>query len=412
GVVLEHRCWVFEAEAMDKLGFLSPSDKQFLWLPLSHSFGKVLEMASIRIGYPTAIDGRIDRIATNLEELQPTFVAAVPRIFEKLYNKIVTKGSRNKLSYRAFRFSQNVGQKVSAQKQQKLEPQGLLRLQNGIADLLVFRNIRAALGGRLRFFISGSAPLSADIASFFHAAGVLILEGYGLTESSAASFVNRPDDYRFGTVGKRLPGVDFKLAEADNEILLKGKGIMRGYYKLPEVNEETLSTIGEDVWLHTGDIGQVDQDGFLKIVDRKKDLIKTSGGKYVAPQKLEGKLKSMCIYISEVLVHGNTRNFCSMLITIDEESITKWAEDAKLDNLSYKELTQHEAVKQVIQGYVDALNESLASYETIKKFAILEEEFTQEGGELTPSLKVKRKAVEQKYKHILDGFYQGALKEM
>jgi long-chain acyl-CoA synthetase len=409
GVELLQDCWVFEAESMCNLGFLTPADKQFLWLPLSHSFGKVLEVSSIRIGIPTAIDGRIDKIGENLQLLQPTFVAAVPRIFEKLYNKIVSNAQDSgKIKYRIFRWGLEVGQEVSALVQRGYEPKGLLLLKSAIADMLVFSKIKAKLGGNLKFFISGSAPLSADIAVFFHAANVLILEGYGLTESSAASFVNRPDSFKFGSVGKKLPGVEYKLADHDSEILIKGRGIMRGYYNRPEETAKTLV----DGWLHTGDIGKVDADGYLQIVDRKKDLIKTSGGKYVAPQKLEGKLKSLCPFVSQALVHGNARNFCSLLITLDEEHLQNWSEKAGLTDVSYETLCQKPEVKTIIQTYVDQLNQPLAGYETIKKFAILPLDFSIETGELTPSMKVKRKVVEQKYAHILDSFYNTSLNQL
>ena len=411
GVELLHDCWVFEAEAMDNMGFLTPADKQFLWLPLSHSFGKVLEAAIIRIGIPTAIDGRLDRIVPNLAEIQPTFVAAVPRIFEKLYNRIVSdsrSGGDKSLKYKIFRWALNIGQEVSTLRQSGLEPQRLLRLKYAVADMLVFSKIKNKLGGNLQFFISGSAPLSYDIATFFHAAGIKILEGYGLTESSAASFVNRPDAFKFGTVGKALPGVEYKLDPNDSEILLKGRGIMRGYHNLETVTEETLN----DEWLRTGDIGQVDADGYLKIVDRKKDLIKTSGGKYVAPQKLENKIKSLCPYVSQAIVHGNARNYCTMLITLDEDEILKWAEEAGLENLTYTDLTQHDDVRRVIEPYINLLNKPLSPYETIKKFAILPIDFTVETGEMTPSMKIKRKVVENKYKDILNSFYETSLQKM
>ena len=403
GVELTHDCWVFEAEAMDALGFLSPADKQYLWLPLAHSFGKVLEVAVIRIGIPTAIDGRIDRLVDNLKAIQPTFVAAVPRIFEKVYNKIVGNAREaGGMRHRLFRWALEVGAEVSALRQIGQQPAGLLAVRHALADRLVFSRIKATFGGRLRFFISGSAPLSHEIATFFHAADVMILEGYGLTESSAASFVNRPDRYRFGSVGLPLPGVEVRLAPDDSEVLMRGRGIMRGYYNLPDQTAEALT---EDGWLRTGDIGAIDSDGFLRIVDRKKDLIKTSGGTYVAPQKLEGRLKAACPYISQVVVHGDQRNFCVALLTLSEEDIRKWTEEAGLSHLSLAELAEHDHVRALLQPYVDQLNAELASYETVKYFAVLPEDFTVESGELTPSLKVKRKVVEQKHKATLDRFY-------
>ena len=413
GVELLHDCWVFEAEAMDSLGFMTPADRQFLWLPLSHSFGKVLEALTIRIGVPTAIDGRLDRIVPNLAEVRPTFVAAVPRIFEKVFNKVVADAKGSKLKYRIFKWALDVGRQVSQLKQKGQQPSGGLALQAAMADQLVFSKLKAKFGGRLRFFISGSAPLSREIAEFFHAADILILEGYGLTESSAASFVNRPDRFKFGTVGHPLPGVEVRIEPSDGEILMKGRGIMRGYFNKADKTAETLDTeTADEVWLRTGDIGEIDADGFLRITDRKKDLIKTSGGKYVAPQELEGRLKTKSVLIGQVVVHGNTRNFCSALITLDPDALDKWAADHDKAGTPLRELVADPELIAEVQVAIDALNSGLARYETIKKFALLPEDFTIEGGELTPSMKVKRKFVEQKYADLLDSFYGGALQDV
>ena len=412
GVELLHDCWVFEAEAMDTLGFMTPADKQFLWLPLSHSFGKVLEALTIRIGIPTAIDGRLDRIVPNLAEVRPTFVAAVPRIFEKVFNKVVADAKGSKLKLRVFKWALENGRTVSQLKQKGKQPSGMLALKYAMADKLVFSKLKAKFGGRLRFFISGSAPLSREIAEFFHAADILILEGYGLTESSAASFVNRPDRFKFGTVGHPLPGVEVRIDPSDGEILMKGRGIMRGYFNKEAQTAETLDRSEEGDWLRTGDIGELDADGFLRITDRKKDLIKTSGGKYVAPQELEGKLKTRSGLISQVLVHGNKRNFCSALITLDPEALDKWCAEHELAGTAMSALVEHERLRGEIQAAVEELNKDLARYETIKKFALLPEDFTIEGGELTPSMKMKRKAVEKKYADLLDGFYGNALQDV
>jgi long-chain acyl-CoA synthetase len=238
------------------------------------------------------------------------------------------------------------------------------------------------------------------MAEFFHAAGIVILEGYGLTESSAASFVNHPGHMRFGTVGLALPGTQVKIAPEDGEILLKGRGIMRGYHGLGDATRESL----QDGWLRTGDIGEVDKDGFLKITDRKKDLIKTSGGKYVAPQFLEGKIKALSPWVDQVLVHGNNRNFVSALVTLDEEAIRRWAKDNGVD-ASLEKLAADDRVRALIKPAIDQLNAELPNYSTIKKFAILPATLSIEAGELTPSLKVKRKVVEQKYKGVLEAFY-------
>jgi long-chain acyl-CoA synthetase len=406
GVELIHDCWLYEAEAIEALELLTPDDVQYLWLPLSHSFGKVLEGAQIRIGFTSAVDGRVDKLVDNLAEVRPTFVAAVPRVFEKVHSKVVIGAQEaGGLKLRIFTWAFGVGRRVSLLRQAGREPGGLLAVQYSLADRLVFSKLRARFGGRLRFFISGSAALSREVAEFFHAANILIAEGYGLTETSAASFVNRPDRFKFGTVGLPLPGTEVKIAE-DGEILIRGRGVMRAYHNLPE---ETAATLEPDGWLHTGDIGVVDEDGFLKITDRKKDLIKTSGGKYVAPQAIEGRIKAACPYANMVLVHGNNRHFCSALLTLDEEAIRKWLRDnGGGDDRPMEAIVQDPRVVALIQGYIDQVNATLASYETIKKFALLPRDFSTEAGELTASLKVKRKLVEQRYKDVLDALYAEA----
>jgi long-chain acyl-CoA synthetase len=408
GVELLHDCWLFEAEAGAALNIMSPDDKQFLWLPMSHSFGKVLETFAVGMGIPTAVDGEIPKIVENLAVIKPTFMAAAPRIFEKVYNKVISGAKQaGGLKYKIFKWSVGVGKAVSQIKQKGGEPSGMLALKHKIADKLVFSKLRALFGGRVKYFISGSAPLNRDIAEFFHAAGLLILEGYGLTESSAASFVNTPSSNKFGTVGKPLPGIEVKIAD-DGEILFKGRGVMRGYYKMPEKTAETL----DDGWLHTGDIGEIDADGHLKITDRKKNLIKTSGGKYVAPQALEGAFKAICPIVGQIVVHGDKRNFCSALITMDPDAIVAWAEMNEIAERDYEALSKHPKVIAEFQTAIDQLNSGLASFETVKKFALLPADFTIEGGELTPSLKVKRKAVEKKYKDVLDGFYTQAFEQI
>ncbi len=403
GVVLTHDCWVYEGDAIDEMKLLVPDDLQYLWLPLAHSFGKVLEVAQVKIGFQTAVDGRVDKLVENLGAVKPTFVAAVPRIFEKVYNKLVEGAKRGGAArYAIFKWSIGVGREVSALRQKKQAPTGLLALKYSVADRLVFSKLKARFGGRLRFFVSGSAPLSREMAEFFHAADVLILEGYGLTETSAASFVNRPDSFSFGTVGPPLPGTQVKIASEDGEILLKGRGIMRGYHNLPEATAETI----RDGWLHTGDIGEIDAQGLLRITDRKKDLIKTSGGKYVAPQAIEGKFKMICPYVSQSLVHGNNRNFCVMLIALDAEEIIAWARANGVAG-EYAQVVKDPRTHALIKPFVQDLNKGLASYESIKNFAILPRDLTEKEGDLTASLKLKRRAVETTFKSTLEAFYAG-----
>ena len=422
GVELLHDCWVFEAESIDRFKLIAPDDVHYLWLPLSHSFGKVLQSACIRLGTQTAIDGRVDQLVPNLAVIKPTFLAAVPRVFEKVYNKVIAGAKAGGgIKYELFKRAIRVGEQVSQLRQKGLEPAGFLKFKHSIYDRLVLSKVRERFGGNIKFFISGSAPLSAEIANFFHATGMLIVEGYGLTESSAASFVNLPSDFKFGTVGKPIPGVELSFmdvpgeegTEAKKEILIHGRGIMRGYYNLPEASADVFHyDENGKKWLRTGDAGELDNDGFLKITDRIKNLIKTSGGKYVAPQKLEGLIKTISPLVSQALVHGNKRNFCSMLLTMDPEALQTWADEAGLGGLSYEELTQHDALKTFIQGHIDQLNTQLMKYETIKKFAILPADLSIETGELTPSQKMKRKVVEAKYADILDGFYEGALQNV
>ena len=406
GVRLTHDCWVYEAEAIDALKILGAEDVQYLWLPLAHSFGKVLEVAQLRIGFMSAVDGKAERLMENLATVRPTFIAVVPRILEKIHNKVVGR-MQEEGGYRLalFRWAVAVGRRVSRLHAQQRRPGPWLALQHQLAKTLVYSKLHQRFGGRLRYFICGSAPLSEEIAEFFYAIGILTLEGYGLTESSAATFVNRPDMFRFGTVGPPMPGTELRIAPEDGEILIRGRGIMRGYHGLPEATAETLSADG---WLRTGDIGRM-EDGFLRITDRKKDLIKTSGGKYVAPQLFEGKLKAACPYVSHVLVHGNNRNFCTALISLDAEAIGEWATAHELGGKSLAALASEPSVKALVQLSVDAVNKGLAAHESVRKFALLPEELSLQAGELTPSLKVKRKEVEQKYRSVLEAFYTGSV---
>ena len=409
GVELTHDCWVYTAEALETTGILTIDDVQLLWLPMAHSFGKVLEVIQIKIGFETAVDGKQEKLVDNLGAIKPTFVAAVPRVFEKVYNKVIAGAKEGGgLKYTIFKWALEQGRAASALRQQGKHPGAFHAWKLGIADKLVFSKLRDKFGGRLKFFVSGSAPLSREVHQFFDAANILILEGYGLTETSAASFVNLPNKFRIGTVGPPLPGTEVKIAAEDGEILIRGRGVMRGYHGL---KEQTAETLRPDGWLNTGDIGEY-VDGFLRITDRKKDLIKTSGGKYVAPQATEGKLKATCPLLSQVVVHGNNRQFCSAMVSLEPEAAKKWAADNGLGALSYEELTKNDAMKAAIQSSFDQLNASLARYEQIKKFAILPKDLTVEDGDLTPTLKLKRKAVETKYKELLDSFYVGAVADV
>ncbi|MGZ4614587.1 MAG: AMP-dependent synthetase/ligase [Actinomycetes bacterium] len=404
GVRLSQDAWIYEGVAIDTLGILRPDDLQYLWLPLSHSFGKVLEAAQLAIGFSSAVDGNVDELVDNLAVVRPTFMAAAPRIFEKVHSRILRMtDAEGGLKKKVFDWAFDVGAKVSRLRQEGKEPGGVLALQHKVADRLVFSKIKDRFGGRLRYFISGSAQLSRDIAQWFHAADILILEGYGLTETSAFSFVNRPEKWKFGTVGLPAPGTEVKLAD-DGEILVRGPGVMTGYHNLPD---ETAEVFTEDGWLRTGDIGELDDDGMLRITDRKKDLIKTSGGKYVAPQSIENLFQAVNPYASQIIVHGDGRNYVVALVTLDEEAIVGWAKDRGLTATSYDEIVRAEETRSMVQGHIDTVNSRLNRWETIKKFEILPQDLTIEDGDLTPSLKVKRKAVERKHADILDSMYDG-----
>lgn len=401
GVMITHDNMLYEAEACVEIGLIRADHVQYLFLPLAHVFGKLLEVAWFRTGHTMAFWERdMARIVPNLAEVRPTLVCAVPRIFEKIYARVVdeirtTAGVRGQLA----RWGLRQEARAAAAEQQGGRP----GLAWSIARALVFSKLHARLherfGGRVQFFVSGGAPLSRDIAYFFAHAGVTICEGYGLTESSAASTVNRPDNVRMGTVGRAVPGTEVRIA-ADGEILIRGRGVMRGYYNRPG---PTAEAIDGDGWLHTGDIGAVDGDGSLRITDRKKDIIVTAGGKNIAPQKIESLIKSANPLVSHVVVHGDRRKFLSALVTVDEEAVRRWAAAQALPG-DYESLTQSERLRTEVDAAIRWVNAGLASYETVKAFKILDHDFVV-GDQLTPSLKVKRKLCGERYKAIFDGFY-------
>jgi long-chain acyl-CoA synthetase len=402
GVRLTHDAWTYEAAAVDAIDILHPDDLQYLWLPLAHVFGKVLLTLPLQMGFPTAIDGRIDKIVDNLAVVKPTFMGAAPRIFEKAYGRITMMvAEEGGVKAKLFAWAIGVGREVAEMRARGQEPTGMLARKFALADKLVLHKVRARFGGRVRFFISGSAALNKDVAKWFESVGLLILEGYGLTETSAASFVNRPHANSFGTVGWALPGTEVRIAE-DGEVLLRGPGVMESYHENPEATAETKD---EDGWLHTGDIGKIDERGFLRITDRKKDFFKTSGGKYVAPSVIESMFKGICPFVSQFLVHGADRNFVSALVTLDPDSIQGWAANHGMEGKSYAEIVTSKEAHDMVQVYIDRLNANLNRWETIKKFTILDHDLTVEAGELTPSMKLRRKEVNDRYRGALDAHY-------
>jgi long-chain acyl-CoA synthetase len=404
GVIQTHRNHLHTVTALDQIGLIKEGEICLLFLPLAHSFARAVEYMMMRAGCITAFAESIEKVRDNLQEVHPHFLPSVPRIFEKVYQGIQSQAAAGSpVKKKIFAWAIGVGKQVSKlQQERKPIPFGL-ELQRKVAHKLVFSKIQAKLGGRISYFISGGAALSREIAEFFHAVGLLVLEGYGLTETTPALSINRPDAYKFGTVGKILPGVEVKIAP-DGEILAKGPNVVypKGYYKRPEANAEVFDDEG---WFHTGDIGEFDSEGFLRITDRKKDLIKTSGGKYVAPQNVENALKTSG-FVSQAMVHGDNRKFCSALITLNQENVEKWAQEKGLKHSDWPSLATSPEVHAEMKKIVDERNQQFGSWEQIKKFQIVPQDFSQESGELTPTLKVKRKVVTEKYRDVLDAFYK------
>jgi len=402
GVRLRHEAWLYAGGVIADMDLLREDDLQLLWLPLAHAFGKVLTSTQLACGFATAIDGRVDKIVENCGVVKPTFMGAAPRIFEKAYSRVVTTqlsqgGLKAALFNRAFAVGKQVAQ---LRREGKFVPPHLA-VQQKLFDRLVFAKIRDVFGGRIRFFVSGSAPLNRDIAEWFEAAGLLILEGYGLTESSGAGFINRPNNYKLGTVGLPFEGTEVRIRDT-GEVQFRSPCVMAGYHHL---GDATAAALSDDGWLSTGDQGKLDDGGFLTITGRIKELFKLSNGKYVAPPAVEAKFATLCPYASQFMVFGEGRNFAVALVTLDADSIGGWAKDRGLGDTPYAELTKHDAVHDMVDEHVEKLNASLNRWETIKKWALLDHELSVERGELTPSLKVKRGVVAEQNKETLDGFY-------
>lgn len=371
------------------------------WLPLSHSFEHLVTVAYIYKGVSIGYAESVETVGENMQELRPHLLTSVPRLYEKIYSAImesVQSGSslKRKIFFWALKTGKKAGQKKLTG--QKVSP--MLEMKRKIAHKLVFSKIIAKTGGRVRIFISGAAPLSKDIAEFFHAIGIVILEGYGLTETAPCITLNAFQHLRFGTVGRPVSGVEVKIAE-DGEILAKGPNIMKGYYNKPAETAEVFD--GE--WFKTGDVGFIDADGFITITDRKKDIIVTAGGKNVAPQQIENLLRTSP-FITNVLAIGDRRKFISALIVPEFDKLESYAKANNISFSSREELLNNEKILNKIEEEMDKSTENLARYEKIKKFALLKRDFEIEKGELTPTFKVKRNIVEDKYKTLIDSFYE------
>lgn len=384
GVMLSHEQIMSEVEDVVNNLPISMQDSTLTFLPYAHVAGRTEMWLHLYLGFTLNFAESIDRLRTNLAEVKPTVILGVPRVFEKIYAGILTQLEGSPLRKKMF---------------------GWLNSERGffssmVADKLIFANIRKGLGGRLRFVVSGGAPLEKSLADFFDRAGILLLEAYGLSETTAAITLNTPANHEFGTVGAPLTDVDVQIAE-DGEVLVKSKKVMIGYYK----NEEaTRAAFTDDGFFKTGDVGEWTAKGHLKITDRKKDLIKTSGGKYIAPQKLEGLLK-MNPLISHVLIHGDRKKYVVALITLNETFAKALAKENKWVFRDFKSLAQSQEIREEVRKCVAQVNAQLASYETIKNFAILPEDFSVDSGELTPSLKVKRKVCDERYKDRIAELY-------
>jgi long-chain acyl-CoA synthetase len=406
GVMLTHANLLHNVLAAEKVFPMVNHEWTALsFLPLCHSFERTaghnfMLYAGVTIAYAESVE----KVPENMQEVRPWIMCSVPRLYEKMYARVNEKvASDPPLRQRIFRWAIGVGREVFAHTVARTEPGALLKLRFSLADKLVFSKIKARTGGRLQLFISGGAPLAREIAEFFGAAGMLVCEGYGLSETSPVITCNRPGAVRPGTVGLPLEHVEVKIAP-DGEILTRGPHVMKGYFKKPEATAEVME---KDGWFHTGDIGFVDPDGFLVITDRKKDIIVTSGGKNIAPQPIENRLKANKFF-TEVVMIGNRRNFAAALVVPGFEALDAWAKQRGITASGREELVRRPEVLAYYQDLVNEMTKDLAQFEKIKRIALVAREFTQESGELTPTLKVKRRVVEERYKPMIDAMYEGS----
>jgi long-chain acyl-CoA synthetase len=403
GVVLTHRNAMSVCEIVEDLAFITEGEITYLFLPLAHSFALTAMLASFDQG--TAIvyyGGDSKQILAELIETQPTYLPSVPRIFEKLYTaamKMRDAGSDE--DRERFDGAVKLGVEVRLREHRGEDVPAPMREAFDQADERLYARVRGLFGGKINQAVTGAAPIAAEILEFFYACGVPVLEGWGMTETTALGTVATLDHFKFGTVGRPLPGVEVKIAEEDSEILLRGPNLFREYWANPDATGETLV----DGWLHTGDVGELDDEGFLSITGRKKDIIITAGGKNLTPSNLENDLQRSR-FISQAMMHGDRRPYPVALITLDEEEIVPWASEQGLPS-DVAALASSEEVRSLVQEELDRANSNYASVEQIKKFAILERELSIEDGELTPTLKVKRAVVNERYAELLDSLYSG-----
>jgi long-chain acyl-CoA synthetase len=400
GVMLTHDNLVQNVLNTLEVLEIQPEDVALSFLPLSHVLERLAHYFLLYAGSEIAYAESIQQVPANLAEVRPTVMVSVPRLYEKIYEKVISSAeAAGGMKRRIFHWSKETGRRIVTMEARGEKVPAGLRIKGRVADRLVFSKIRAATGGQLRKVVSGGAPLSKEIAEFFHSAGIPILEGYGLTETSPVITVNPPDRVRFGSVGRPIPNVEVRIAE-DGEILTRSRSVMKGYYRKPQDTAEVLV----DGWLHTGDVGHLDDDGYLYITDRKKDIIVTAGGKNVAPQPIEASLK-LDKMVAEAAVLGDRRKYLVALIVPSFEELESWARGSGLGLMSRDELLGRPEVIDLYQSLLDRVNAGLPRYEQVKKFALIEREFTIDGGELTPTMKVKRRVVQQKYTERIETLY-------
>lgn len=401
GVMLTHYNIWSNVQAVLQMIPIGGGDECLSMLPLSHSYERMVDYTLFQAGVIINYAESFDTVAANLGEVKPTVVLSVPRLYEKVYARVLENALSGSAIKRAiFFWAKRAGEQWATLAIAGLPIPGGLAIKKKLADKLVFSKLQARTGGRIRFFVSGAAPLSADIAKFFYSAGLPVIEGYGLTESSPVLTLNPLERIKLGTVGRAIPGVELKIA-SDGEILARGPNIMQGYFKLPEATKEMLDADG---WLHTGDIGELDSDGYLKITDRKKELLKTAGGKYIAPQPIEGMIKRNK-FVANAVLYGDRRKYPIVLVVPNFDNLERWARERNLTYSSRAELIRLADVQAKVEREVMSMLKELAKFETPKKVMLLENDFTIEAGELTPTLKVKRRAVEKRYKDQIDAVY-------
>ncbi len=402
GAMLTHWNFRSNCEAALEVIDITQDDIMLSFIPLSHVFERTGGYyAPLRVGATIAYAENLLAIANNILEVRPTLMVAVPRLYERMFNRIIRMvESGSPIKKKIFYWGVKVGRIVGEKKLHDEEIPSFLNMKFKIADKLVFSKLREKTGGRLNFFVSGGAPLAKEIAEFFYAAGITILEGYGLTESSPVISANTFEHLKFGTVGQPVPGVDVKIAE-DGEILARGPNIMKGYYNK---EEETKEAIDEEGWLYTGDIGHLDEEGFLTITDRKKNIIVLSNGKNVSPQPIENKLKTTK-YIGEAMLIGDKMKYITALIVPDFDNLKDYAKEKDISFSKEKDLVEDKKIISLIRSEIDKVNEELAGFERIRKFMLMSEEFSQEKEEVTPTLKLKRGVIMNKHKDTVGSMY-------